>query len=507
MTTTDGLPKGWEEVALSQIAEVRLGRQRSPRRATGPHMVPYLRAANVTWKGIDLTDVKEMDFTPHEQGTYRLEPGDILLSEASGSPSEVGKPAIWRGQMESCCFQNTLIRVRSMDPDLRDYLHRHFLADALTGRFGAASRGVGIHHLGAEAMSKWVVRIAPAQVRNRIVEAVDRSLSRLDETVALLERVQRNLRRYRASVLKAAVEGRLVPTEAALARAERRDYEPASAFLKRILAERRSRWEAEGKRGPVEDPEAPDTSDLPRLPTGWCWAGLEHFLLAIQAGKNFQCLERPPEAGEVGVVKVSAVTWGTFDEQESKTCPSPELVNEEHFIRPGDFLISRANTIQLVAACVIVSRIEMTLMLSDKILRLRTVGKVDPWLMWVLRSSHGRREIESLATGNQESMRNIGQERIRAIRVPLPPEAECRRIVAEVERQITVIEHSEGVADTSGRRCSRLRQSILKWAFEGKLVDQDPKDEPASALLARIRAERVLDAPVSAAPRRTKRKK
>ena len=106
----------WQTVPLSEIAEVRLGRQRSPKRAVGPNMRPYMRAANVTWQGISLHDVKEMDFTPDDFATYALQRGDRLLSEASGSASEVGKPAIWNDEVQDCCFQNTLIRVRAPEP-------------------------------------------------------------------------------------------------------------------------------------------------------------------------------------------------------------------------------------------------------------------------------------------------------------------------------------------------------------------------------------------------------
>ena len=132
----------WQKVPLSEIAEVRLGRQRSPQRAVGPNMRPYMRAANVTWQGISLHDVKEMDFTPDEFETYALRRGDLLLSEASGSASEVGKPAIWNDEVQDCCLQNTLIRVRAPEP-LVPFLHLHFYKDALTGAFARAARGVG----------------------------------------------------------------------------------------------------------------------------------------------------------------------------------------------------------------------------------------------------------------------------------------------------------------------------------------------------------------------------
>src|SRR4051794_9538680 len=103
------LPHGWEQLRLADIAEVRLGRQRSPKNATGARMRPYLRAANVTWAGLSLTDVNTMAFTEDESETYELRAGDLLLGEASGSPSEVGKPGQYRGEIDGCCFQNTLL--------------------------------------------------------------------------------------------------------------------------------------------------------------------------------------------------------------------------------------------------------------------------------------------------------------------------------------------------------------------------------------------------------------
>ncbi len=114
--------------------------------------------------------------------------------------------------------------------------------------------------------------LAPLPSKRRIVAEIETQFTRLDAAVAALKRVQARLRRYKASVLKAACEGRLVPTEAELARAEGREYEPAAVLLQRILSQRRAKWEAEhpGKR--YQEPEPPDTSELPELPEGWVWA-------------------------------------------------------------------------------------------------------------------------------------------------------------------------------------------------------------------------------------------
>ena len=141
-------PAGWKWVRVSDIGDVRLGRQRSPEHHFGDHMRPYLRSANVTWQGLDLADVKQMNFPPSVFEAYLLQKDDILLNEASGSPGEVGKTVIWKNEIPNCCFQNTLIRVRPFG-FWPDYVKLYFVWCARTGRFGRSSQGIGINHLGA----------------------------------------------------------------------------------------------------------------------------------------------------------------------------------------------------------------------------------------------------------------------------------------------------------------------------------------------------------------------
>lgn len=166
----------WPVRPLSEVAEVRLGRQRSPKNHYGDSMRPYLRAANVTWSGLSLDDVKSMNFTDEELATYRLKPGDIVLGEASGSPGEVGKPAIWSGEIPDCAFQNTLIRVRPREHEPRFLLH-YFRYQALVGRFVEHSRGVGIHHLGRARLATWPTPVPPITEQRRIVDLLEDHLS------------------------------------------------------------------------------------------------------------------------------------------------------------------------------------------------------------------------------------------------------------------------------------------------------------------------------------------
>jgi type I restriction enzyme, S subunit len=205
------LPPGWELRRLDDIADVRLGRQRSPKNHSGTQMRPYLRAANVDWTGLTLSDVKEMNFTDDEMAIYRLQPGDIVLGEASGSPGEVGKPGLWTGEIADCAFQNTLIRVRSRGPDPR-YLLQYFRHLARSRAFADESRGVGIHHIGRAKLAAWLIPVPPLDEQRRIVDILDDHLSRLDAAARGLHLCEARLGALEQSVLSGAYRsGEVVP--------------------------------------------------------------------------------------------------------------------------------------------------------------------------------------------------------------------------------------------------------------------------------------------------------
>jgi type I restriction enzyme S subunit len=230
------LPPGWYWTTIGEIGHVQLGRQRSPKNRSDKYPTKYLRAANITWGGLDCSDVLEMEFRPEELKTYQLQKGDVLLSEASGSAGEVGKPAVWKEEIEGCCFQNTVIRFRPLllPPAFPLVVFTHF---ARNGVFASLCKGIGIHHLGAERFSQMRFPLPPLQEQRRIVEKIEELLSKLDAGVAALERVKAALKRYRAAVLKAAVEGKLTANW----RAQHPAEETGVQLLRRILDERRRR--------------------------------------------------------------------------------------------------------------------------------------------------------------------------------------------------------------------------------------------------------------------------
>ena len=225
-------PSDWKLTTIGDIATVQLGRQRSPRHHEGPLMRPYLRAANVTWQGISLGDVKKMNFDDTDFATYKLEPGDLLLNEASGSPSEVGKPAIWNGEIEDCCFQNTLLRLRPHEIDV-GYLYWYCYAAARSGRFGDAGRGVNIRHLGKQGLARFPVLIPPIEQRGQIIGRLE---DEFQQTATLEQAARSALDRVaalRRSILAAAFSGQLAPQDP--------NNEPASVLLERMATSRRAK--------------------------------------------------------------------------------------------------------------------------------------------------------------------------------------------------------------------------------------------------------------------------
>ena len=227
--TNGDLPPGWGQKTIGEVAQVQLGRQRSPQHHSGPQMRPYLRSANVTWGGVCLDDVKEMNFDDADFETYKLEPGDLLLNEASGSPGEVGKPVIWDGEIDNCCFQNTLLRLRSTEVNIR-YLYWYCFASALSGRFGDAGRGVNIRHLGKGGLAQFPMPVAPRDQQSQIAVQLDQQFEQIKRLEQTAQEVLNRVAALRQAVLAQAFAGKLVPQDP--------DDEPALALLERIAASR-----------------------------------------------------------------------------------------------------------------------------------------------------------------------------------------------------------------------------------------------------------------------------
>ncbi len=171
---------------------------------------------------------------------YRLHPWDIVISRAGS----VGVSALIQ-ECPDAVFASYLIRFRPKGDVVARYVFYFLQSPRYWHAVQISAAGIALQNVNAQKLAAISLPVAPLREQYRIVAEIKKQLTRLDAAVAALKRVQANLRRYRASVLKAACEGRLVPTEAELARAENRSYEPADQLLARILKERRAQWETD----------------------------------------------------------------------------------------------------------------------------------------------------------------------------------------------------------------------------------------------------------------------
>lgn len=212
---------------------------------------------------------------------------------------------------------------------------------------------------------------------------------------------------------------------------------------------------------------------MSNLPQGWTVASLGEVIERIDGGKSVKCVERPPADDERGILKVSAVTRGTFEEDESKTVPSSMQIDERARIKAGDLLIARANgTLELVGAAVRVTSISKRLYLSDKILRLTSDAELLPWLHRVLASPAIRRAISDRTSGNAVSMRNISHEALESLPIPVAPLAEQRRILDKLEKALRKTEKCRAHLQRVARILKRFREAVLEAAVSGRLTEE-----------------------------------
>lgn len=487
----------WEPTTLSEIAWVVRGR-------VNPQEQPELPFIGM--EGVEAHTMRLLATVPAadmKSASVHFQPGDVLYGRLRPYLNKVISPE-FEGLASAEFIPLTMpegvahkfIQYRINAADFVSYASRLDEGDRPR---------VDYDQIGAFSLD-----LPPSREQHRIVEAIESYLTRLDDAVATLERVQRNLKRYRASVLKAAVKGRLVPTEAELARAVGCDYEPASVLMERILAERRRRWEdgelakmsAKGK-VPKEDgwkanyvePSSINPAELPALPAGWKWTSAAEACTAVVSGSTPDAARLFSLEGPIPFIKVYNLTLNGELDFSVKPTFIEKSTHEGQLnrsrITPGDVLTNIVGPPLGQVSVVPSTHPEWNI--NQAIAAFRPSDAVTSgWLRVILMSEHAQRWLVQTAKTTTSQV-NLAISNCRRLPVPIPPRGEQTRIVAEVDRLISVAADCDAVVSRELGRLRRLRQSILKWAFEGRLVDQDPTDEPASALLERIRAERAAD--------------
>jgi type I restriction enzyme S subunit len=414
-------------------------------------MVPYLRAANVTWRGVDTSDVKSMHFEPSEVDIYRLAPGDILLNEASGSPAEVGKPVLWRGSelRGDVCFQNTLLRVRA-DPRqvAPGYLLVVLRRLALAGHWSALSRGVGIAHIGRARLAELQIPLPPLAEQSRIAATLDEAM---------------------------AIHGRLAQAWSEVSRRLEALQESICSFL----------WT--------------QSANAPLLPV------LE--VATVSGGLQKSPARLAVEGRDAKFLRVANVLRLGLDLTDVHSVPISDAERGRVLLKPGDLLVVEGNGSLDELGRAAQWRGEVgDWTHQNHLIRVRPGVQLEPdFLEQIWASPQVRSQIRDVGASTS-GLHTLSTKKVGAVRIPVPARSSQRRLADAAATLLQTRRVLLGHATRIGQSISALERSLLSAATTGRLVPQDPSDEPAELLLRRLEAEREAAAAESK-PARTVRKR
>lgn len=494
-------PAGWCWTTLGDIAvEVRNGLSPKPNGDAG---LPVLRISAVRPMRVDLNDKRYFDPPPVGWQSAQLHEGDLLFTRYSGTPAFVGVCGLVTGLAEPLVYPDKLIRVRveqsvALPSFVEKAANSGISRAAIESNLKTTSGQVG---LAGGDLKLTPLPLPPLNEQRRIVDKIEALTARSRRAKEALDAVPVLLDKLRQSILAAAFRGDLTKEW----RAAHPDVEPASVLLDRIREERRARWEeaelakmrAKGSlpkddkwKSKYVEPEPVNTDDLPELPEGWAWARWNEVGMC-QNGRAFPS----DEYSEVGIKLLrpgNLCVDGSIEWSDKNTRCMPERWAEDfpdYVVGEGELVINlTAQSLkdEFLGRVCLTGRDERCL-LNQRIGRLTPVELLPEWCLFWMKSPQFRTFVDGLNTGSL--IQHMFTSQVDQHILPIPPAAEQIEMVRVLRSELSTVRKT-GALSNLYDELARLDSAILAKAFRGELVPQDPNDEPASALLERIRAER-----------------
>lgn len=496
---TPELPRGWAETTIGEILRGVIGGG-TPSRKNKSYF-----AGSIPWFTVkDMKALRPMDSLEHisdeaiSKSATNLLPANTLIVATRIAVGRPIKPTV-------ACTINQDLKALILPVGIdSDFLLYWFLANEqlILDR----SSGTTVAGIRLETLRTLPIRVPPSAAQTRIVEKLEWLLSDLDAGVTELKAAQKKLALYRQSLLKAAVEGDLTSEwrekqrNACAERGER--MEAGAQLLERILAERRRRWEekqlakfnAQGKTPPKDwqrkysEPIAPDTESLTELPEGWAWATIDQLALEQRYGSS---AKTSANQSGVPVLRMGNIQDGTLDLGNLKYLPLEHNEFPNLILQDGDLLFNRTNSPELVGKSAVYRSQIAPCSYASYLIAVRFSPMFVPELAAMyINSGFGKRWIKSVVS-QQVGQANVNGTKLAALAIPLPPHQEQIEILRMTNELLAGAHVQDAEIEFGLKQTSAQRKNILKAAFSGQLVSQDPNDEPASVLLERIRAERA----------------
>jgi type I restriction enzyme, S subunit len=453
----DNTNAGWPQKPLSEVVDLNPRLDKSAYREDLEVSFVPMAAVEAGSGRMEVSQTK--DFGTVKKGYTPFREGDVLFAKITPC-MENGKMAVVPKLSNGLGFGSTEFHVLRPHQGIDPYYVYYFVSSQGFRREAAhrMTGAVGQKRVPQSFLEETSIPVPLFEDQQRIVSEIEKQFSRLDEAVATLKRVKSNLKRYKAAVLKAAVEGKLTEDW----RKQHPNVEPAGKLLERILAERRAKWSGKGK---YKELPLLDTTILPRLPQTWTWSSVEticsdvvdcpHSTPKWQATGRVCLRTTEFRPGRLDLSDVRYVSQATYEARIQRLTP-----------RGNDIVYSREGGI-LGLACMIPARLNPCL--GQRMMLLRSHALFSPnLLMYWLNSPDLLARVRSLTGGSASPHLNVGE--VKSFPVPLTPVAEQNAIVAEVERRLSVIEELEATVEANLTRADRLRQSVLARAFSGELT-------------------------------------
>lgn len=490
----ESLPQGWAIASLPQIATINPSIDRTVNDDSS--QVNFVPMRAVAPEGGGLTKPEVRPYGEVKKGYTSFTSGDVIMAKITPC-MENGKTAVVPDLPGELCFGSTEFHVIRAEIDIRAKWIANFLLQHEVRRTAQRQMtgGVGQMRVPAAFLDALQIPLAPAAEQQRIIDALDELLTDLDAGVEALQRAKAKLALYRASVLKTALQGGMT----AEWRKQNPHAESASSLLQSIFTTRRQRWEEEqlrkftvNRRTPPANwkskykaPVTSDATNLPFLPSGWCWANLGQCF-EVHVGATPSRSLKEYWNGEIPWISSGEVRFCRItDTRESIT--KEGLANTSTQINPiGSVILNmigegktrgKAGLLEIDAcnnqncAAIWVSRTPILPLF------------IYYWLLYKYE------DTRQLGSGNNQPALN--STIVQQITFPLPPLEEQAMIVDLIEDQLSVVNHVEADIEMEFGAARAIWQSVLREAFTGNLLPQDANDEPASKLLKRIAAERA----------------
>lgn len=492
----EGLPNSWVMCELDNLLAFVLGGDwgKAPDYDDPDYLeVKCIRASEIkNWESEKGLTAANRKIKKSSLQSRELREDDVIVEISGGGPEQpvgrtvlIDKAALLQNSNLPKVCTNFFRLIRPSDNIDSSYLNhflQHFYKTGKVREYQGGSNN--LRNLKFNDYVQIEIPLSPLNEQKRIVAKIEELFSELDKGIESLKTAREQLKIYRQAVLKHAFEGKLTANW----REENRDkLETADELLDRIKQEREKQARMVGK-ARLKNPR--DFSDedfnwLPQLPTEWIWERLGWITCGVEYGTS----AKSAKTGSIPVLRMGNIQNAKFDWNDLVFTSDPEEI-KKYTLKTGDVLFNRTNSPEWVGKTAIY-RGEQSAIFAGYLIRINQIESiVDAQFLNLFLNSHVAKQHGNRIKTDGVNQSNINGEKLINYPFPYCSLEEQKFIVEILEKIISEIDRMEAEIDVQLQKTEALRQTILKKAFSGKLVAQDPNDEPASVLLERIKAEK-----------------